>query len=258
MNFKSSSEPGRAVPAAEESPYARAGQAWDDRMGSARIQARNWRYMAFATAAMAVVATAALAHVAGRKQVATYVVEVDRLGMPGRVTLASEAYRPGDAQAGYFVAEVVRLARERPLDPVVMRKQWTKVYAFLAGDAVASMNQYAAADPGLDALGNRVARTVEVGSVLQRSKDAYQVRWVETTYANGVRRTQEQYTGLFSVTVRVPKNEEDVYRNPLGIYVSSFTWGREFVAPVQTSPQPTSPRAASRPAGENRSPGGRQ
>jgi len=28
-------------------PYQRAGQAWDDRIGSARVQARNWRLMAF-------------------------------------------------------------------------------------------------------------------------------------------------------------------------------------------------------------------
>ena len=30
-----------------ETPYQRAGQIWDDRIGSARVQARNWRLMAF-------------------------------------------------------------------------------------------------------------------------------------------------------------------------------------------------------------------
>src|ERR1700756_2801384 len=28
-------------------PYQRAAQVWDDRIGSARVQARNWRLMAF-------------------------------------------------------------------------------------------------------------------------------------------------------------------------------------------------------------------
>jgi type IV secretion system protein VirB5 len=28
-------------------PYQKAAQAWDDRIGSARVQARNWRLMAF-------------------------------------------------------------------------------------------------------------------------------------------------------------------------------------------------------------------
>ena len=30
-----------------ETPYQRAGQVWDERIGSARVQARNWRLMAF-------------------------------------------------------------------------------------------------------------------------------------------------------------------------------------------------------------------
>ncbi|WP_268968804.1 VirB8/TrbF family protein, partial [Tsuneonella flava] len=30
-----------------ETPYQRAGQLWDERIGSARVQARNWRLVAF-------------------------------------------------------------------------------------------------------------------------------------------------------------------------------------------------------------------
>src|SRR3546814_11614693 len=30
-----------------ETPYQRAGQLWDERIGSARVQAKNWRLMAF-------------------------------------------------------------------------------------------------------------------------------------------------------------------------------------------------------------------
>ena len=30
-----------------ETPFQRAGQMWDERIGSARVQARNWRLMAF-------------------------------------------------------------------------------------------------------------------------------------------------------------------------------------------------------------------
>ena len=30
-----------------ETPYQKAAQIWDERIGSARVQAKNWRYMAF-------------------------------------------------------------------------------------------------------------------------------------------------------------------------------------------------------------------
>jgi type IV secretion system protein VirB5 len=233
-----------------ETPYTLAAREWDNRIGSARVQARNWRYLAFAATLGMILLGIGLVHLANKKQVATYVVEIDSLGRPGRITLASDAYQPTAAQTGYFVGELVRLVRERPLDPVVMRKQWTKAYGFLAADAIPTMNQYAASDTGMDALGNRLARTVEVSSVLQRSKDSYQVRWVEMIYANGVRRGTDSYTGLFNVALSPPKTEEEAFRNPLGLYVTSFTWSREFSGPVQntsdgwrgaprSTPQPT-------------------
>ena len=37
---------------APETPYQRAAQVWDDRIGSARVQARNWRFMAFGCLAL--------------------------------------------------------------------------------------------------------------------------------------------------------------------------------------------------------------
>src|ERR1700683_4755815 len=104
-------------------PYARAAAAWDDRIGSARVQARNWRYIAFASMALALISTSGAVVLGIKKQVATYIVEVDKAGMPGRITLASEPYTPDAGQVGYFVGEVVHLVREGPLDPVATRPQ---------------------------------------------------------------------------------------------------------------------------------------
>jgi type IV secretory pathway TrbF-like protein len=215
-------------------PYARAAAAWDERIGSARVQARNWRYIAFASMVLALISTTGAVVLGIKKQVATYVVEVDKAGMPGRITLASEPYRPATAQVGYFVGEVVRLVRERPLDPVVMRQQWTKAYQFLAGHAVNAMNEFAASDAGIRSLPGEgaTARTVEISSILQKVGDTYQVRWVETTYANGLRRGREEYTGLFQVKLIPPRDEADSFKNPIGVYVTNFTWSREFSGAV--------------------------
>ena len=231
-------------------PYARAAAEWDQRIGSARVQARNWRYLAFASMLLALISTTGAVVLGIKKQVATYVVEVDKAGMPGRITLASEPYRPATTQVGYFVGELVRLVRERPLDPVVMRQQWTKAYQFLAGQAVNAMNEYAATDTGLKSLpgeGAR-ARTVEIGSILQKTSDTYQVRWVETTYSSGIRRAREEYTGLFQVKLMPPRDESDAFKNPIGVYVTNFTWSREFSGAVMRD---DSVRTAPNPAAVN-------
>ncbi len=234
---------GRTAAADSHNPYARAAAAWDERIGSARVQARNWRYIAFASMVLALISTAGAVVLGIKKQVATYVVEVDKAGMPGRITLANQMYQPAAAQVGYFVGEVVRLVRERPLDPVVMRQQWTKAYQFLAGQAVNAMNEYAAADTGMKMLPGEgaVARTVEISSILQKTNDTYQVRWVETAYSNGLRRSREEYTGLFQIKLMPPRDEADSFKNPIGVYVTNFTWSREFSGTVMRD---DGPRAA--------------
>jgi hypothetical protein len=96
---------------------------------------------------LALISTSGAVVLGVKKQVATYVVEVDKAGC--RAGSRWPAPVSADAaQVGYFVGEVVRLVRERPLDPVVMRQQWTKAYQFLAGQAVNGMNEYAASDTG--------------------------------------------------------------------------------------------------------------
>ena len=241
-------------------PYARAAAEWDQRMGSARVQARNWRYIAFASMVLALISTSGAVLLSVKKQVATYVVEVDKAGMPGRITLASEPYRPATMQVGYFIGELVRLVRERPLDPVVMRQQWTKAYQFLAGQAVNAMNEYAASDSGMKSLPGEgaTARTVEISSILQKATDTYQVQWLETTYSGGIRRSREEYTGLFQVKLLTPRDESDAFKNPIGVYITNFTWSREFSgavvrddslrnSPNSAAPNPKNPESGGRP-----------
>ena len=83
-----------------QNPYARAASAWDERIGSARVQARNWRYIAFASMAIALISTSGAVVLGVKKQVATYVVEVDKAGMPGRITLASAPISPPWRKSG--------------------------------------------------------------------------------------------------------------------------------------------------------------
>jgi type IV secretory pathway TrbF-like protein len=231
--------------AGDHNPYARAAAAWDQRIGSAQVSARNWRYIAFLAITLALISTSGAVILGVKKQVATYVVEIDKLGMPGRITLASQQYRPEAAQVGYFVGQVVRLVRERPLDPVVMRQQWTQAYQFLAGQAVTAMNDYAASDNGFKSRPGEgaTARIVEIGSILQKSNDTYQVRWLETTYSSGLRRARDEYTGLFQIKLMPPRDEADAFKNPIGVYITNFTWSKEFSAAVM--PDAAAQRAGS-------------
>ena len=85
-----------------ETPYQRAGQLWDERIGSARVQARNWRLMAFGGLFLTTGLSSALVWQSMQSRVVPYVVEVDALGRgargdAGRLRLSAD--RPADRLA---------------------------------------------------------------------------------------------------------------------------------------------------------------
>ena len=65
---------------APETPYQKAAQVWDERIGSARVQARNWRLIAFGNLGLAAGLATALVWQATRGTIVPWVVQVDKLG----------------------------------------------------------------------------------------------------------------------------------------------------------------------------------
>ena len=216
-------------PIETDSPFAQARQEWDDRMGSCLVRARNWRAMAFATAALAMVLGVSLAWLSFQSRFEVVFVPVDDFGKPGKIQRLDEPYRVQDSWVAYAIRQLVEQVRSIPTDPVVLRENWDRAYKFLAGDAVARMSEYGSS---LEALrsGPTKARSVEVSNVLKRSNTTLQVNWVERTYRDGSHEATSRYTGLFTYTLRQPSNEQEAFDNPLGVLVTDFSWSEEFDA----------------------------
>lgn len=215
---------GDSAPA--DTPFRRAAQEWDRRIGEPVVQARNWRMMAFAGWAVTALAVGGLIYQAATKQIATYVVPIDRYGQPGRIEMVGRAYTPSVAEMGYFLADWVTKTRSKSIDPIVIRDNWTGAYHFVVGQAIGQLNDYAKAhDPF--ALAGQQAITVEVVSVLQRSPGTYQVQWRETTYDQGATTSTANWTGLFTTKIQPPTNEAELRANPLGVYITAFQWSRD-------------------------------
>src|SRR5207237_2778542 len=83
-------------------PYQRAAQVWDERIGSARVQARNWRTMAFGSLALAGGFSAALVWQSASGSIVPWVVQVDRLGQAQAVGPAVGDYQPNDPQIAFY------------------------------------------------------------------------------------------------------------------------------------------------------------
>ena len=209
-----------------ESPYLRASREWDNRIGSAVVQAKNWRMAAFGCMGLAALALGGFIYEASNTNIATYVVPIDKYARPGRIELAGRTYQPATAEIGYFLADWVRRTRSKSIDPIVIRDNWTGAYHFVAGPAIGQLNSYAKANDPFANVGAQ-AINVEIVSVLARSPTTYQVQWRETQFNAGTSGVTENWTGLFTAKINPPKNEAELRANPLGIFITAFQWSRE-------------------------------
>ncbi|MFZ4604514.1 MAG: conjugal transfer protein TrbF, partial [Caulobacterales bacterium] len=180
MNFPFRAPP--RGPAAEppETPYQRAQQAWDNRMGAAVRAAETWRAVAFGATTLSVLLGVGLTAVAMQSRTYVHVVEVAPEGKVLSVTPAQPTYSPNDAQVSYFLGQFVRLVRAVPTDAIVLRENWLEAYQYLTPQAASKLSEIARADDPFAMVGQR-ARAVTVRSIVQRSKTSWQVSWVEST-----------------------------------------------------------------------------
>jgi type IV secretion system protein VirB5 len=214
---------------APDTPYARAQQAWDKRMGSAVQAAVTWRWVALGTAALAVMLAAGLTAIALQKRTYLHVVEVSPHGQVLSVRPAGGDYTPTDAQVSYFLGHFVKLIRGVPTDGVVLRENWLEAYRFLTPQAAQRLNEIAREEDPFNLLG-ATARSAMITSIVQRSDETWQVSWIEATHgANGGARAS--YTGLFSIRFDRPRSADAIAINPLGLFITSFSFSPE--APAQ-------------------------
>ena len=210
-------------------PYQKAAQVWDERIGSARVQARNWRWMAFGCLALAMGLSGGVIWQAGRSTITPYVVEIDTLGETRAVGPAIAAYEPTDAQIAYHLARFVENVRSLAIDPIVVRQNWLRAYDYATAQAANTLNEYARENDPFSRVGQRTV-TVEVTSVVRSSGDSFDVRWREQAYENGTLAGTTRYTAVLSIVLQRPRTEEALRKNPLGIYVHALNWSRDLIS----------------------------
>lgn len=209
-----------------ETPYQKAAQVWDERIGSARVQAKNWRYMAFGSLILSAGFAGALVLQSARGAVVPWVVQVDNLGQAQTVAPAVADYRPTDPQIAWHLGRFIEQVRAIPADAIIVRQNWLRAYEWTTDRGAAALNDHARANNPFTKVG-RVAVAVEVSSVIRASPDSFRVAWIERHYENGQLSTTERWTAILTIVIQIPRDTERLKANPLGIYVNAISWSRE-------------------------------
>jgi type IV secretion system protein TrbF len=209
-----------------ETPYQKAAQVWDERIGAARVQAKNWRLMAFGSLFLSAGLGAGLVWQSARGTVVPWVVQVDALGQAQTVAPASADYEPSDPQIAYHLAHFIEWVRSIATDPVVVRQNWLKAYEFTTDRGALALNEFARAEDPFAKVG-KMQVAIDVSSVIRASPDSFRVAWTERRYQDGSLTSTEHWTAILTIHVETPRTAERLRANPLGIYVHALNWSKE-------------------------------
>ena len=207
-------------------PYQRAAQVWDDRIGSARVQAKNWRLAFFGSLLLSGGLAGGLIWHSARGTITPWIVEVDKLGEARAVAPADEDYRPTDPQIAFHLARFIEHVRAIPADPVVLRKDWLSAYYFTTASGAQALNDHARNNDPFAEVG-KFQVAVDVSSVIRASKDSFRIAWTERRYQDGSLIETSRWSAILTVTHVPPRASDALRRNPLGVFVSAISWSKE-------------------------------
>ncbi len=213
-------------------PYYRASDEWDRRIGQPVVQARNWRIAFFLSSLLTLILSIGLIYQAKRREIIPIIVGIDKeRGEPvvvGRV--GDDSYRPQIQELKYFLSQFVLSVRSVPMDPVLIKQNWLNAYKFLRPESSNMLNDLTNKDPDspLKKIGQETVITKPISVVQVSNTNSYQMRWEETVYnKQGSPTDHYVMNGIFTIEIESPKTEDTLLANPLGLYITNFQWNKE-------------------------------
>ena len=214
-----------------ESPAERAARKWDEREGEIIIQNYNLRRLLMGLLVVVMFLTVGLVYKSLSSNVMPYVVEVDT--MTGAIRNvgtvdASKNYQAGETVYKYFLSKFLKNTREIPLDPVVYKENITTSYGFLTKNAALKLQTMLKSEKLTEKFGHQTVQ-INISTILpMEGGHSYQIRWTEETFmiGNGEKKVTP-YIGIFTVQTIKRDDEEQLAVNPIGLYISDFSWSKD-------------------------------
>lgn len=214
--------------APEANGYQKATAEWNERIGSAKVQARNWRFaFILSVVALFLLAVCLVLALASQKRL-VYVAEIKPQDNIVNLQTVGPVYQPTEAQSEYMIAQFIRSIMSLPLDPVVARTNWFNAYALVTGQAVQQLTHYAQTNNPLAEMG-RVTKTVDIRNFHPIGQNSYEFTWTQTQYnQRGSIENSTLYNGIFTLASGfAPKTTGQLLQNPFGIKIVYFSFSTE-------------------------------
>lgn len=220
--------PDGAGAAGPVSPYHAARWARDRHIEELGNRIRYLRALVFILVAVSAIAVHGAVALARQSRIVPYIVEVDRLGQPLAYGRVEDMPAPDERLVRGELARFVDAMRTVHTDPVAQNRMIDRGYAFTRGAARTYVDAYFSVprnNPHL--LAREMIRLVSVRTVrrVAGSANTWEVQWEEYEVpVRGGDAIVRPWQGTLRTSVIPPEGEQDLFENPLGLYVTDLSW----------------------------------
>lgn len=211
--------------------YDRARAEWDDRLGSERVRAKNWRLMALLSGVVALTSVVGLIIQSTKQSVIPYLVEVESSGqvrLVGAVT--TQDWSLSKSSKRVELERFIRNLRSISSDGRILQERFAYVRDHATPAANLQIDRYLESDDPFTRFGQEVRTVhVETQTTLPGSERAYRVEWREEIFSKQGKEKLgvEHFVGEFHLTILPPTDEQMLETNPLGVYISFFDFDQK-------------------------------
>lgn len=220
----------------EENPYLNARKKHNEYESSRNASLRFWKIYGLLGLLTGLAGVGGMIHIGSESKFVPYVIEVDKLGQTLAVSVADKAAPADPRIVSSLLARAITLARMVTPDVVVQRNAIFELYASLdsSDPAALKMQEYLGSDSDTSPFKRAAKETVDVQitSVIPQSDETWQVDWMETVRVRGDGSIISRFRmrALVRIYVVPPTNrtsEEQIRKNPLGIFIRDFNWSKQ-------------------------------
>lgn len=239
MKFKKKKPVARRGAAAQglAHPYLNARRSWNSHVGSLIASRTLWQAMALISMLVALAAVGGVVYIGSQSKFVPYVVEVNKLGEAMAVAPATRGEKVDQRIVRASIAEFIVNARTVTPDIAMQRKAIFKVYALMTSGSPATrkMTMYLNGSPDTNPFKRAEKQTVdvEVVSAIPQTASTWQVDWVETQRTRkgeiiGKPARMRAMLNVHSQPMTPDTSEDQIRLNPMGVYVSDYSWTKQF------------------------------
>ena len=209
-----------------DTPYKRARQEWDDRIGSSVVQAKNWRLATFATIVfVALPSVGGMIYLGAQPKLVPHIVEIAVDGgatYRGEIGKTWEKFKPSDPSIKYHLQRFIQDTRMISSDAGVIKENWFDAYKLVTPKGANTLSAYVLKqDPFIRAAKERIS--VDILSMVRVSEYSWQVDWKESQWGiMGEPLGETYWRGIYKIVIQQPVNEKQLAANPIGLFIDEF------------------------------------